>query len=116
MKLERNTNVIYRAALEAANADLAEISAEFERLTVRKDRIEKLLAALKPFVAMKEEQIAGGTPVASQTPQQSTPVEAPSEQVREAEPMAADPFRRRVDHVLGIGAGIRDVRQYTRQF
>jgi hypothetical protein len=34
--------------------------------------------------------------------------------VPEAAP--ADPFQRRVDHVLGIGGGIRDVRKYSRQF
>ena len=28
----------------------------------------------------------------------------------------SDPFQRRIDHVLGIGAGIRDVRKYSRQF
>jgi hypothetical protein len=32
------------------------------------------------------------------------------------EPVLADPFQRRIDHVLGIGAGIRDVRKYSRQF
>jgi hypothetical protein len=32
------------------------------------------------------------------------------------EGFVADPFQRRIDHVLGIGAGIRDVRKYSRQF
>jgi hypothetical protein len=111
MKSEREYNEIYRAALESANAELTEIGAEFERLSVRKDRIEKLLVALQPFVALKAE----GVPVVEQPVQQSeAAAEAPGEPKRE--PVAADPFQRRIDHVLGIGAGIRDVRQYTRRF
>jgi hypothetical protein len=114
MKSENTSNEIYRAALEAANADLIEVGAEFERLAVRKDRIEKLLVALQPFVAMSEGQ-ASGAQAGSQPAQQNAPAtEPPSEPKRQ--PLAADPFQRRVDHVLGIGSGIRDVRQYTRQF
>ena len=40
---------IYRAAFESANAELTEINAEFEKLSVRKGQVEKLLAALKTF-------------------------------------------------------------------
>ena len=114
MKSERSSDEIYRAAFESAHADLTEISAEFEKLSIRKERIEKLLVALQPFVTLKEEQTAEGVPASGRPVQGSE--EPPVEPKRELEPTASDPFQRRVDHVLGIGAGIRDVRKYTRQF
>lgn len=40
---------VYRFAFEEANSELKEISGEFEQLRVRKERIEKVLEALKPF-------------------------------------------------------------------
>lgn len=116
MKSERNSDEIYRAAFESANADLTEISAEFERLSARKDRIEKLLVALQPFVALKEEQAVNVASVLDKPTQRSEAAQPPVESKRELEPNSADPFQRRIDHVLGIGAGIRDVRKYTRQF
>jgi hypothetical protein len=42
--------------------------------------------------------------------------EASVERRSAPEGLVADPFQRRIDHVLGIGAGIRDVRKYSRQF
>lgn len=120
MKAEEHQE-IYRIAHDAANADLTEIAAEVERLRVRKDHVEKLIAVLKPIIGIeeqtapvpaKEEVVADGTAERVEA--------APGAQNREeqAQPLGvgADPFQRRVDHVLGIGAGIRDVRQYTRQF
>ncbi|MBS1805418.1 MAG: hypothetical protein JST28_18810 [Acidobacteria bacterium] len=110
---------IYRVAFDVAQVELAEITAEFERLRVRKEHVERLILALKPVIGEPESP----TPVASK----EEPAEVKTEELpSKAEPsgdesaqplgVGADPFQRRVDHVLGIGAGIRDVRQYTRQF
>lgn len=40
---------VYRFAFDEANAELAQIIGEFEQLRLRKDRIEKVVEALKPI-------------------------------------------------------------------
>jgi hypothetical protein len=104
---------IYRVASDAANAELAEISMEFERLRIRKEHIEKLVQVLHPLIADGEEP-AELASVAASAPNTENAAESSVEARGEAAP--ADPFQRRVDHVLGIGGGIRDVRKYSRQF
>ena len=37
-------------------------------------------------------------------------------ETEEPEQLLPDPFQRRIDHVLGIGAGVRDITKYSRQF
>ncbi len=106
---------IYRVAFDAANAELTDISAEFERLRTRKEHIEKLVQVLQPLVAEDQETTARG-PVVGSTQNAETAAEAPVEAHAGSEAFVADPFQRRIDHVLGIGAGIRDVRKYSRQF
>ena len=109
---------IYRVAHDAAQAELAEIVGEFERLRVRKEHVERLILVLKPIIGERESP----SPVVSKEEPTEEPDEtAPADEASNDEHarklgVGADPFQRRVDHVLGIGAGIRDVRQYTRQF
>jgi len=122
---------IYRVAHDAATAELAEITAEFERLRIRKEHVERLIVALKPMVgdvASVAPGSSGLAPVAAQSSAVQVEESAEKPEVTEAavdaqheeaaQPLGvgADPFQRRSEHVLGIGAGIRDVRQYTRQF
>lgn len=103
---------VYRVAFEAAQAELAEITAEFERLRVRKEHVEHLVLVLKPILG----EVEGPAPTpATDAESPEHPNEA-SEESAQPLGVGADPFQRRVEHVLGIGAGIRDVRQYTRQF
>ena len=110
---------IYRVALETATAELTEISAEFDKLRVRKEQVEQLLTVLKPILDEDSTSSADSQSVAQTQPE---PVTATAEPAKKEEGngqtlgVGADPFQRRIDHVLGIGAGIRDVRQYTRQF
>lgn len=121
MKREGNQE-IYRVAHDAATAELLEITAEFDRLRARKDLVEKLITVLRPVIG--EEEVAptlAVAPAANETTAQERPqpaVAEPEKKEHAAQPLgvSADPFQRRMDHVLGIGAGIRDVRQYTRQF
>lgn len=40
---------VYRFAFDEANSELAQIVGEFEQLRMRKDRIEKVVEALKPL-------------------------------------------------------------------
>ena len=107
---------IYRVAFEAAKTELTEINAEFEKLRVRKEQVERLVAVLKALFGEDQNAEATSqlvTPEAEGT--QSVAAQA-AEANDEPQPVPSDPFQRRIDHVLGIGAGIRDVRKYTRQF
>jgi hypothetical protein len=107
---------IYRVAFDAANSELTGISMEVERLRSRKEHIEKLVAVLEPLVAVEGQAV---TQVSGESaPHEETkPAEEASAVVNGgSETFVADPFQRRIDHVLGIGAGIRDVRKYSRQF
>jgi hypothetical protein len=108
---------IYRVAFESANSELIEITEEYERLRVRMDQIERLITALKPLVFEQENEILLSReedPTADriETAVSVAPDPSPAEPVR----VGYDPFQHRINHVLGIGAGIRDVRSYTRQF
>ena len=114
MKPEVNVDV-YRVALESAKAELDEISESYEKLRVRKEGIEKLVLALRPIVDLEQagEPSSEAKDLSPEPAQQATDAQLGAEEPQE---LLADPFQRRIDHVLGIGAGIRDVRNYTRQF
>jgi len=45
----------FRSAYDKASAELREISRAFEQLCAQKDRVEKLMEALKPQVEVAEE-------------------------------------------------------------
>jgi hypothetical protein len=107
---------IYRIANDAASAELAEISAEFERLRLRKDHVERLIAALKSIIGEEDRPAVVISKEDPATDRVETTAEPQDEQNGRRLGVGADPFQRRIDHVLGIGGGIRDVRQYTRQF
>lgn len=47
---------VYRFAFDEANAELSQIVTEFEQLRQRKDRIEKVVEALKPLAAANDGQ------------------------------------------------------------
>ena len=122
MKPQENQEV-YRIALESANAELTEISTEIDSLSKRKEQIERALVALKPLIPEADLSqlldISASSAVSSgaTAAEQNEPaVEVAVEAAPVQEPLIADPFQRRIDHVLGIGAGIRDVRKYSRQF
>jgi hypothetical protein len=114
MKLESRIEV-YRVAFESAKSELLEISGEFEKLRLRKELMERLVTVLTPLLG--EAQAADQGSNEESTPRLADSAVEPSSEPRVGtEGLVADPFQRRIDHVLGIGAGIRDVRKYTRQF
>lgn len=43
---------VYRFAFDEANAELAAIVGEFEQLRMRKERVEKVVEALKPLAGV----------------------------------------------------------------
>ncbi|MGA8730045.1 MAG: hypothetical protein WB608_14930 [Terracidiphilus sp.] len=54
---------VYRFAFEEANSELTEIVVEFDQLRARKEKIEKVIEALKPFANSD----AKGAPANQQT-------------------------------------------------
>ncbi|HEX4285413.1 MAG TPA: hypothetical protein VHZ28_09970 [Terracidiphilus sp.] len=113
---------VYRVAFDEASAELSEILGKFEQLRLRKDRVEKVVEALKPLVAV--EAAAPPVPPAERQP---VPVEAPA--MRAAEPAqssgpspipypvqqpASDPFGRR--EPVSASSSAKDVSEYSRLF
>src|SRR6266568_5131987 len=114
MKQEGNVDV-YRAAFESANSELTEILEDFEKLRARKEQVEKLVTVLKPLIDGGEQVVTSDSTETDAPPPEGQTVDARQASSEEKVERGADPFQRRIDHVLGIGAGIRDVRKYSRQ-
>ncbi len=119
---------VYRVAFDEAKAELSELMSRFEQLRQRKDRIEKVVEALKPLMAVDgqsaptERAIAPERPAAvpERQPAFASPEPPPSEAVPQAVQQSAedanDPFQRRVENAIGLGSGARDIREYSRLF
>jgi hypothetical protein len=106
---------VYRVAFESANSELNQILGAFEDLRIRKERIEKVVLALKPLLGAEEEAGAAGpnADASTDTPQSE---EQPTYQYQAANGASSDPFQRRVDQALGQGVGSREPRRFNRQF
>jgi len=61
---------VYRFAFDEANAELSQIVGEFEQLRLRKERVEKVVEALKPLAGV-DPQPAAGEKKDSQSPSYS---------------------------------------------
>jgi hypothetical protein len=118
---------VYRVAFDEASAELSEILGKFELLRARKDRIEKVVEALKPLIASSEttasvlertsvsqasEPSLSHTPHAPAEPAQPAPIPYP---VQPANP-SSDPFARRLESAVGQGNAAKDVSEYSRLF
>jgi hypothetical protein len=116
---------VYRVAFEEARAELNEILGKFEQLRLRKDRVEKLVEALKPLItgydvpvstsfadrpASGEQQTVA---VSVPGPAAASPIPYPLKQTIEP---SNDPFSRHTDNAVGVGAGASDVKEYSRLF
>jgi hypothetical protein len=113
------TQDTYRFAYEEANAELREISGQFEQLLVRKERVEQVIEALRPLLgevptveASVNLQASEAAPFLVETQQivaDPTPEVIP-ESVSEpayAE-QSSDPFQRRIDNALRHGFGSKE--------
>ncbi|HUX44564.1 MAG TPA: hypothetical protein VMV57_07435 [Terracidiphilus sp.] len=85
----------YRFALEEANAELRDILGEFNQLRARKDQIEKVVAALKPFLTILGETENQTEPVAAEATSDLVPEHVFS--------MAENSFTMTFDHEAGAG-------------
>ena len=121
---------VYRVAYDEASAELSEILGRFEQLRLRKDRVEKVVDALKPLV-MAVEAAAAAERSAAQERQQPLPVEVQAPVRASAEPVqstapspipypvqqpTSDPFSRRMETAVGQSGTAKDVSEYSRLF
>jgi hypothetical protein len=121
---------VYRVAYDEASAELSELLARYEQLRLRKDRMEKVIEALKPLVldntqvpasersaTLLERPVAVNEPQPTAYPAPAPPAPSPIPiPVQQAVEEANDPFSRRVESAIGAGSGSKDVREYSRLF
>lgn len=119
---------VYRVALDEASSELNDILARFDQLRQRKDRLEKIVEALKPLVVSNDQRSVAAVeasavkPVAIPEFEAAAPVPTPAmshvqiERIQAAADESADPFDRRVENVMGMSSATRDVREYSRLF
>ena len=106
---------VYRVAFDSANSELNDILTAFEDLRARKERIEKVVLALKPLLGAEEAAAAAAavqsaTDAADQATQSSE--ELPTYQYQSTNGnSSADPFANRLNSALGHGVG----RKFSRQ-
>jgi hypothetical protein len=113
---------VYRVAYDEANAELSEILGKFEQLRLRKDRVEKVVEALKPLVASEAATLADQKKESGERPHevlhapsesaQSTPSPIPYP-VQQPTMAPSDPFARRESANAGAS---KDVSEYSRLF
>jgi hypothetical protein len=113
--MKPNNGEVYRVAFDSANSELNEILGAFEELRARKDRIEKVVMALKPLLGAEEAAAAAAavqsaSDAADEATQPSE--EVPTFQYQGSNGASSDPFARRLDSALGHGVG----RKFNRQF
>jgi hypothetical protein len=109
---------VYRVAYDEASAELSEILGKFEQLKLRKDRMEKVVEALKPLVALEAPSFASERPapaaevVARVAPEPVQPTPTTIPYPVQSAPQGNDPFGRR--EVASSTA--KDVSEYSRLF
>lgn len=111
--MKPNHGEVYRVAFDSANNELNDILGAFEELRARKDRIEKVVLALKPLLGAEEAAAAAAavqsaSDAANEAGQSS---EEPTYQYQ-ATNGSGDPFASRLNSALGHGVG----RKFSRQF
>lgn len=70
----------YRFALDQATNELRDIVVQFEALKARKEQVEQVLEALKPFLELQSEAITIETSAASTAPEITAAVPEPEPQ------------------------------------
>jgi hypothetical protein len=113
--MKPNPGEVYRDAFDSANSELKDILGAFEDLRSRKERIEKVVMALKPLLGAEEAAAAaaamqGASDAVNDAIQ--PPEEVPTYQYQGSNGSSSDPFARRLDSALGHGMG----RKLNRQF
>jgi hypothetical protein len=113
--MKPNHGEVYRVAFDSANNELTDILSAFEELRARKDRIEKVVLALKPLLGAEEAAAAAAavqsaSDAANEAAQSLE--EVPTYQYQSPNGSSGDPFASRLNSALGHGVG----RKFSRQF
>jgi hypothetical protein len=116
IEMKPNSGEVYRVAFDSANSELNDILGAYEELRARKDRIEKVVMALKPLLGA-EEAAAAAAAVQSASDAANEAIQPQEEpayqyQATNGNGASSDPFARRLDSALGHGVG----RKFSRQF
>ena len=119
----------YRTAYDEAQAELTDLTAQFDSLRLRKEQIECVLEALKPFTGLQSDsateaayavsepeesafegieftytQVSGPTgesiQMLSEAPAEPVAIEATPEQLAYFRQSSSDPFQKRIDDAL----------------
>lgn len=120
----------YRTAFDEAHAELTDITAQFDALSLRKEQLEHVLEALKPMVGLRDSadelataltsvessqqgsehmdftftQVSGPSgesiQVTTEAPAEPVAVEATAEQLAYFGQASTDPFQKRIDDAL----------------
>jgi hypothetical protein len=107
--MKPNHGEVYRVAFDSANNELNDILGAFEELRARKDRIEKVVLALKPLLGAEEAAAAAAavqsaSDAANEVGQSSE--EVPTYQYQGSNGSSSnDPFASRLNSALGHGVG-----------
>jgi hypothetical protein len=101
---ERGHDNSYRAAFNTASAELNEVYREFEQLRVRKEKVEKVIDALKPLVGGQNAAWeSSAAPVSSEPAQYyAEPQAAVPAPARQDASASVDAVQRRIDGILGL--------------
>jgi len=115
--MKPNIGEVYRVAFDSANSELKDIVGAFEELRARKERIEKVVMALKPLLGAEEAAAAAAAMQsasdAADQASQSLEEEVPTYHYQSTNSSSsADPFASRLNSALGHGVG----RKFNRQF
>jgi hypothetical protein len=112
--MKPNQGEVYRVAFDSANTELKDIVGAFEELRARKERIEKVVLALKPLLGAEEAAAAAAAmqSASDAANEASQSDEVPSYQYQATNGNSADPFARRLDSALGHGMGRKANRQF----
>jgi hypothetical protein len=106
---------VYRTAFDSANSELNDILGAFEELRARKERIEKVVMALKPLLGAEEAAAGISNPSESSSDPGSQGEDVPTYQYQATNGTSTgDPFQRRIDSVLGHSGGSREARKFNR--
>ena len=100
----------YRVAYEEATLELSEITDKFEKLRQRKERIEKFVDALKPLLGIDADVAPADRAAAPGSPPTRMSSTGCWRTLRITSATSA-----LINQALGMAAGPRDVREYTRQ-
>jgi len=114
IEMKPNIGEVYRVAFDSANSELKDIVGAFEELRARKERIEKVVMALKPLLGAEEAAAAAAAmqSASEAADQASQSLEEVGSYQYQSSNGSGDPFASRLNSALGHGVG----RKFNRQF